>query len=28
MGDLKVGDKVVRRATDELREGSPIGGKK
>ena len=27
-GDLKAGDRVVRRATDELREGSPISGKK
>ncbi len=25
-GDLKAGDKVVRRATDELREGSHVAG--
>jgi hypothetical protein len=28
VGNLKAGDTVVRRATDELREGTPIGGKK
>ena len=27
-GNLQAGDKVVRRATDEMREGSPVGGKK
>jgi RND family efflux transporter MFP subunit len=27
-GNLKAGDKVVRRSTDELREGTAIGGKK
>ena len=25
LGNLKVGDKVVRRATDELRPGAPLG---
>jgi RND family efflux transporter MFP subunit len=27
-GDLKPGDKVVRRATDEIHAGAPLGGKK
>jgi len=26
IGNLKPGDRVVRRATDEMREGSPISG--
>jgi hypothetical protein len=28
MGNLKAGDKVLRRATDETRDGAPFPGKK
>ena len=28
IGNLRAGDKVLRRATDEIRDGAPIPGKK